>query len=91
MNKITIEKILNGYIVYDKYEIEDNKYQIDKTVIEELDNCEMDDEFKTNDDELITLGKLLKTIAEKYGYNYDKFKENNLSITFDKKGSKLED
>jgi len=91
MNKITIEKISNGYIVYDKYEIEDNKYQIDKTVIEELDNCEMDDEFKTNDDELITLGKLLKTIAEKYGYNYDKFKENNLSITFDKKGSKLED
>jgi len=90
MTKLTIEKIDNGYILSWKEDwSSDDKedIRITKKVIQE--NYEDDSEFKTGDIDKITLGHLLTAVAEHFGELYNKFAEDNLNITFDKKGHKL--
>ena len=54
----------------------------DTTVIE---TEELDDKGENK-----TLKKLLERVAEWTGYTYDKWSKNNLKITFDEKGRKLD-
>jgi hypothetical protein len=72
----------NGYIVVDTYleEIDEgNKiYSQDIDLIED-----------TGDDK-DALKRLLESVAEKCGFSYDKYGKENLNITFDKKGHKVE-
>lgn len=78
-----IKKVNNGFIfephTYDEIE-----------VIEETATQEDRELYKTGDEEKIALGKLLSRVAEYFGVEYDKWTEDNLSITFDRKGSKME-
>jgi len=79
---IEIAKLDNGYIVKvnileDIDENQNRKYSENEEIIEE-------------EDEKKALVRLLYLIAEKTGYIYNKYGEENLNITFDKKGSKLE-
>ena len=72
----------NGYIIKQHFlnDIDKNGNKIwdDEVVVVE----EKDDENKT-------LIEVLYVIAEKLGFTYNKYGENNLNITFDKKGHKL--
>ncbi len=43
-----------------------------------------------DDDEREAMKILLTEVAEYFGETYDKFKEDNLNITFSKKGHKIE-
>ena len=45
--------------------------------------------IKEENDEKETLKKLLEAIASECGYDYDKWGQENLNITFDKKGHKV--
>jgi hypothetical protein len=72
-----------GFIVTQTYlqEVDEhgNKiYSQEVELIEETDNEKAD------------LQRLLECIAEKCGYSYDKFGSENLNITFDKKGHKVD-
>jgi hypothetical protein len=75
--ELKIEKVKNGYILSHDDEIEENKFETVKEIIEE---CE---------DEKETIGRLLERIADFYGVKYDKFAEDNLNISWNKKGHKL--
>lgn len=84
MTKIQIESIENGYILSwyeDEEDVNGNVVKEEKKeVVEELDVLEGENE---------TMVRLLTRIAEHFGITYDKYKENNLNIAFDKKGHKL--
>ncbi|HCP08534.1 MAG TPA: hypothetical protein DIT25_01915 [Candidatus Moranbacteria bacterium] len=77
MWEIKIEKIENGFILSHKEEANEGAPEITKEVIEE------------GDDEKETMKRLLERVAEYFGIRYDKFAEDNLSITWNKKGRKL--
>lgn len=78
MNKITIEKINNGYILSWMEETEHGLKE-EREVIEE-----------DYDDEKEGMGKLLNRVAEFFGVSYDKWKDDNLKISWNGRGSKLE-
>ena len=78
MWKIEIEKSDKGYILSRKEEIEDGTFRTEKEVIEE------------NDTEKKTMSRLLYRIAEFFGDNYDKYGKENLKISWNKKGSKVD-
>lgn len=84
MMKIQIESIENGYIISyyeDEEDANGNLVKEEKReVFEELDVFEGENE---------TMVRLLTRVADFFGVTYDKYKENNLNITFDKKGHKL--
>lgn len=44
-----------------------------------------------NDNDEETMTRMLTAVAEHFGYNYDKFSDKNLNISFDKKGHKVAD
>ena len=77
MWELKIEKINNGFILSYETESDDNKIEIIKEVIEE------------SNDENEAMTQLLERVAEYFGSHYDKYAENNLNITWDKKGHKL--
>jgi hypothetical protein len=86
--EMNIKKIKNGFIV-EMHSDEESLPVIE--VIEEIETASDGELFRTNDEEKMALGKLLIRVAEYFGMQYDKFSNNNLSITFNKKGGKLED
>jgi len=82
--KFTIEKTENGFITTD-YICEDTSE----------DGTEIIKEYKNvieteNMDEKEELKKVLFKVADLLGYTYDKWEKENLNITFDKKGHKVE-
>jgi len=80
MQKIEIKTTDNGYIVSVRYK--DHESQ----------NCEMTYAVEEiAGDEQETVSKLLLKIASLLGFEYDKFSENNINISFDRKGHKLQD
>ena len=80
MNTITIQETDNGYIITNKYTVEDGKEEIGSyRVVEDYD-----------DDEQDTIARLLYEIAVCLGVEYNKWSKGNLSISWDKKGYKLE-
>lgn len=82
--QVNIKKVENGYIVRysDKMEI---------VISDDVNNKDNIEYFKTSDSAQIALGKMLYEIADYFGNIYQKYQKNNLNITFDKIGHKLED
>ena len=78
--KLEIEKISNGFLLSWEEEIEDRVFRNEKETIEETDNPNGEKEAMT---------KLLYRISDYFGVSYDKWKENNLKISWNKKGSKM--
>jgi hypothetical protein len=101
MIKIEIETTDNGYIVKtfslhgDEERGEELKYGLDESRVFQMDRATDQEEhehdcFKTKNEEKIALGYALAHIAETLGVMYDRYSSDNLSITFDRKGSKVE-
>lgn len=79
--KIKIERITNGYILFWEEEIEDKEFKEFKEAIEESDDLDGEKKAMTN---------VLYKIAEFFGFHYQKFEKDNLSIKWNKKGHKYE-
>lgn len=77
MAKITIQEAENGFIITNEIKAENEK-TVEIFVIED------------NDDDNETMINLLKKISECFGIFYNKYNENNLNISFNKKGHKVE-
>lgn len=78
MLEIKIEKVEDGYTLSWHEEIDDGKWEEKKKVVFGSD-C-------TDQEEHEGLKNLLFTVAEYFGEHYDKWKDDNLNITFDRKG-----
>ena len=78
MRELKIVEANNGYVLSRDVEQDENVW------IEEIDVVEETDD--TND----LFRRLLEKVAEHFGMQYDKFSSENLNITFDKKGHKVE-
>lgn len=93
--KITIHKVDNGYILEFPNEIiiDDERTEVvtEKEVVEMSYDHDDANKFMTDDEEKICLGRMLERIADHFGVMYQKFDANNLNISFDKKGHKLDD
>lgn len=86
MNKehIEIKKAENGFIITNVY-FEDTTKEGNKIF------NEVTEVIEEGENEKETLKKLLETVADKFGYTYDKYGKENLRISFDGKGHKTED
>ena len=79
MRELKIVEAENGYILsFDVLMDEDGHVELCQSVIEE--NGDTNDLFR----------RLLETVAEHFGMEYNKWKSDNLNITFDKKGHECE-
>jgi len=76
--EVKINSVNNGFILSVDEKVEDGGIVKQMEVIQE----------KETDKE--TMKELLEWIAEYFGCEYDKWTEDNLSIEFNKKGSKVE-
>ena len=72
---IKIKQAENGYII---------------TLPREQDTPESQIVIESKDDEKQAFIDLVNELAEQFGFSYDKWGENNLEISFSKKGHKLE-
>ena len=80
--KITIETMDNGYIVRNEYPQNDDEAMVTGGAVFQEDACE-----QTNERQAVI--EMLTHVAELLGFTYDKYKEDNINISFDKKGHKL--
>jgi len=79
MRELKIVEAENGYILsFDVLMDEDGHMELWQSVIEE--NSDTNDLFR----------RLLENVAEHFGMEYNKWKSDNLNITFDKKGHECE-
>jgi len=78
MNELKIIQAENGYILESWCEDEDDKITKAFVLVEETEN------------DATCLKNMLLLVAEHFGYMYDKFSSENINITFDKKGHKVE-
>ena len=79
MRELKIVEAENGYILsFDVLMDEDGRMELCQNVIEE--NGDTNDLFR----------RLLENVAEHFGMEYNKWKSDNLNITFDKKGHECE-
>jgi len=85
---ITIERATNGYLLSWDEETE-NGIVKEKMVIEQTEDKYGG--YETQDSEKIALGNLLTQIAEHFGFYYDKWSKDNLSIQFNLKGHKVDE
>lgn len=84
-NSIIIKKVENGYILQ-TFTWEDTQ-ENNKVYREEVEVIE--EEGDINSDKK-ALGRVLDKIAEWAGFHYDKYGKENLRISWDKKGHKLD-
>ena len=84
---ITIKKIDNGFLIESKYPEVDA--EIHAITVDNISDSEIE-KFKVNDEDKICIARLLDKINDLIGVSYDKFGKENLNITFDKKGHKVE-
>ena len=84
---IIIKQIENGFLV----ELKDpgTDMQAYALIIDNISDDERE-KFKVNDENKICVARLLDKINDLVGVSYDKFSKENLNITFDKKGHKVE-
>lgn len=80
MMNIEITHAENGYMVEYESSIRSDNGQIEKTFFV----------FEYADDAKLALTRLFEWMAERDGYGYDKFGTENLNITWDKKGHKVD-
>ena len=75
MRELKIIESMNGYVLI--YDIkEDDFTETFYLPVEDMG------------DEKDCLKRLLEAVADHFGFNYDRFRPNNLNITFDKEGHK---
>jgi hypothetical protein len=87
MQTIIIKQIDNGFVIESKYpEMDTQVYAVTENDI----TTEENDLYKTTDEEKVCIAKLLKKINELIGIDYDKWDKENLNITWDKPGHKIE-
>lgn len=79
---LKIEKVEDGFILSWREEVNDDKWEEKKKVISGSDYSDKE--------ERKALKNLLFEVAEYFGEHYDKWKKDNLNITFGKKGHKAE-
>lgn len=79
--ELNIKKVNNGYILSWKEQDDEG------TLIE---RCEVLEEQKFDGDSSLETKILLEFIANHFGYSYDRYGKNNLNITFDGLGHKVE-
>jgi len=84
---IIIKQIENGFLVESKDPGTD--MQAYALIIDNISDDERE-KFKVNDENKICVARLLDKINDLVGVSYDKFSKENLNITFDKKGHKVE-
>ena len=82
MWSLNIQKVTNGFILSwdEESELLNKSGELEMIEIKEV---------ITDDDEKEEMKKLLERVADFFGMNYEKYKEDNLNITWDKKGHKL--
>ena len=76
--ELKIKKAQNGFIISWKEEIEDNIF---REVSEVIEGRESEQE---------EMRRLLEFVAGNFGFHYSKYGNDNINITFDKKGHKVE-
>jgi len=81
MRKLTITSCENGFILKDEYIDSKGDKDTCNSVIQ------ANDEFV---DDVDTLTKLLHAVNDVFGMSYDKFGKDNLKVSYDLKGHKLE-
>ncbi|MEO5366085.1 MAG: hypothetical protein H7831_06970 [Magnetococcus sp. WYHC-3] len=67
-----------GYVLRYEYLEAENRYETSYVPIE------------STGDEQDCMKRLLEAVAEHFGYSYDKFKSDNLNISWDRKGHKVD-
>lgn len=77
MTMLNIEQVENGWILSRREQTEENKWVTVKELI--LDETEYEG-----------IRSLLMAVNDFFGKNYDKYGSNNLKISFDGLGSKVE-
>ncbi len=88
MWKLEIEKVDNGFVLKSPRETEDGE-EIDTEVVEVTCDTSDADRYETDDEEKITMARLLEKVSEHFGVNHDRFNKQNLNIKFNKLGSKV--
>lgn len=81
MNTLNIEKVENGFIFEWLEQVEEDKWKAKKELIEVDFDLDPDKEGWI---------RVLKYVAEHFGVSYDRFGENNLQISFEGKGHKVD-
>lgn len=78
VRELKITECENGYILESQIEITEGRFEPSYEVVEEIK------------DDRDTMKRLLELIASFFGMDYDRFRPDNVNITFDKKGHKVE-
>lgn len=81
MLELKITQVNNGYILTSAEKDEDEISYENKEVIEDNDD---------NDDKKEAMKRMLERVAEYFGECYDKWSSENLNISWNKKGSKID-
>uniref|UniRef100_A0A6M3LKA8 Uncharacterized protein n=1 Tax=viral metagenome TaxID=1070528 RepID=A0A6M3LKA8_9ZZZZ len=78
MRELRIIESDRGYVLVSEYWETDDRKETDYIPIEDVngeDDC---------------MKRLLEAVAEHFGYSYNKYGKNNINVTFDKLGHKVE-
>ena len=78
--KTTIKKVDNGYILETPTDTDERDGQYTSYEVVEC-----------NGDEKETMTRLLEAVADYFGEGYNKFAKDNLNLTWDKPGHKVDD
>jgi len=78
MRELRISEANNGYVLSYDIEQDENVWTEEIEVVEEID------------DENDLFRRLLEKVAEYFGMEYNKWGSENVNITFDRKGHKVE-
>lgn len=90
MWNVEIEKIENGFLATYKTEYNDGTLKQERFCFEEEFNDEIFEEYKTNDNEKIAFSKMCKWLCEYFGIQYEKYRNDNLNIKWNKEGYKYD-
>jgi len=77
MRELKITEISNGFILAFDVQLTDEIMELEQIVVEDTG------------DEKELFKRMLEKVAEYFGYEYNKWKSENLNITFDKPGHKI--
>ena len=87
-NDIVIQRAENGHVIlwWEDFGSEGKPvWRIKREIVSQHPT----EECTVNDEDKVAFENLVYALAEKLGIEYDKFKETNLRISWDKKGHKI--
>lgn len=88
--ELNIKKVDNGYLLSMPREDDDGKIVMNEEVIETMQTNDAADYYETDDEDKITMARLLERVAEHFGFCYQKYEAQNLNIKWNNKGSKID-